>query len=75
MTAIFVILYIFFIFFVTLTSFFFVTRLQKYSINPRLTKPLILLFIITTSVLVIINILFFINIPFADIFDNVNYYY
>ncbi len=74
MTAMFTIIYIFFIFFVTLTSFFFVTRLQKYSINPRLTKPLILLFIITTSILVIINISFFINIPFAEIFDTVNYY-
>jgi len=75
MTAVFTILYIFFIFFVALTSFFIVTRLQKYSINPRFTKPLILLFIVTTSVLVIINILFFINIPFTDIFDNTNSYY
>jgi len=75
MTAIFAIIYIFFIFFITLTSFFIVTRLQKYSINPRFTKPLILLFVITTVVLVIINILFFINIPFADIFNNTNFYY
>jgi len=75
MTAIFTIIYIFFIFFVVLTSFFIVTRLQKYSINPQFTKPLILLFILTTIVLVVVNIMFFINIPFSDIFNANNLYY
>ncbi len=75
MTILFILIYILFIIFVTLTSFFIVTRLQKYSINPKFTKPLIIIFIITTTILVIINISLFVNIPFSDIFNNVNFYY
>ena len=69
------VIYVLFIFSIVFTSLFIVTRLQKYSINPRFTKPLIFLFTIITIFLVMINIILFVHIPFADIFYNTNLYY
>jgi len=75
MTLLFATVYIMFIFTITLTSIFLITRLQKYSINPKFTKPLIILFIVVTIILVLVNSILFINIPFDDLFYNNNLYY
>ena len=65
-TIILSIIYILFILGIAVVSFFMVTRLQAYSINPSFTKPLIILYIIVTTVLVLINFVLFFAIPFDD---------
>ena len=65
-TIILSIIYILFILGIAIVSFFMVTRLQAYSINPSFTKPLIILYIIVTTVLVLINFVLFFAIPFDD---------
>lgn len=65
-TIILSIIYILFILGIAIVSFFIVTRLQAYSINPSFTKPLIILYIIVTIALVLINFVLFFAIPFDD---------
>lgn len=60
-------LYILFILGISIVSFFMVTRLQEYSINPSFTKPLIVIFIIVTILLVMVNFALFFAIPFDEI--------
>jgi hypothetical protein len=74
MEILFSIVYILFILGVALTSFFIVTNLQKYSINPGFTQPMVITYIIVTIFLVILNVALFVNIPFADFFYNTNLY-
>lgn len=74
MLLLFGIIYILFILTIMFASFFIVTRLQEYSINPSFTKPLIIFFIVTTIALVIVNFSLFIAIPFDEIFSNSNLY-
>lgn len=59
--------YVLFILSIAILSFFMVTRLQEYSINPSFTKPLITLYIIITILLVIVNLILFFAIPFEDL--------
>lgn len=73
-TLLFGIIYILFILGVVIISFFMVTRLQTYSINPSLTRPLILLYMIITTVLVIINFALFFAIPFDSLLPTNLYY-
>ncbi len=68
-------LYTLFIAGVALASFFIVTNLQKYSINPRFTKPIVLIYIVITIILVIINVTLFISVPFDNFFYNNTLYY
>lgn len=76
MFIIFGIAYLLFIFGIAFTSFFIVTRLQKYSINPKFTHPLIIMYIVTTIVLAIVNIILFVSIPFDTLFPaQTNLYY
>lgn len=75
MEIIFSLIYLLFIIGVTIVSFFIVTNLQKYSINPRFTKPIVFMYIIITIILAIINFVLFISIPFEDFFYNNNLYY
>ncbi len=74
MFAILSILYILFILTVSIVSFFMVTRLQEYSINPTFTKPLIIIFITITIFLIIINFSLFFQVPFEEIFFNNIYF-
>ncbi len=74
MTIIFALLYFMFICTIVFAGFFIVTRLQKYSINPKFTKPLIVIFIIVTIILVLVNITLFMAIPFDELFYNNLYY-
>ncbi len=75
MELLFGIIYILFIASVALASFFIVTNLHKYSINPRFTKPIVLIYVVVTIILVIINVSLFVSIPFDDFFYNNNLYY
>ncbi|MFA5986724.1 MAG: hypothetical protein WC819_05250 [Parcubacteria group bacterium] len=74
MLLLFAIIYILFVLTIMLASFFIVTRLQEYSINPSFTKPLIIFFIVTTIALVIVNFSLFVSIPFDEIFSSSNLY-
>jgi len=69
-TAIFVALYAIFILTIVIISFFMVTRLDAYSLDPTFTKPLIAVYITVTIVLVIINIALFTMIPHDAIFNS-----
>ncbi len=64
-----------FILAVVFASFFIITRLQKYSINPKFTTPLITVYIVVTITLVLANVILFLNVPFNDLFYNNNLYY
>lgn len=64
---VFMILYIVFVITVVTISFFMVTRLDAYSLDPEFTKPLIVIYIIITVILVIINIALFTTIPLGDL--------
>jgi hypothetical protein len=75
MLILFTFFYILFIFMIVFASFFVITRLQKYSINPKFTKPLIFIFAFVTISLVLLNAILFINIPFEDVFYNNTLYY
>lgn len=66
--------YIAFILLIVISSFFIVTRLQEYSINPAFTKPLIIMFVIITIILIIVNFSFFVSIPFDEMFYSDNLY-
>ncbi len=66
--------YIAFILLIVISSFFIVTRLQEYSINPTFTKPLIIMFVIVTIILIIVNFSFFVAIPFDEMFYSDNLY-
>lgn len=74
MFAFFLLIYIIFILLIVTASFFIVTRLHEYSINPSFTKPLIIVFIVVTIILIAMNFSFFIAIPFDDIAQNNNIY-
>lgn len=63
-------LYLLFIMCVALVSFFIVTRLQTYSINPTFTRPLIIVFIVITIFLIVVNIILFFMIPFSKTLPN-----
>ncbi len=63
-------LYLLFIMCVALVSFFIVTRLQAYSINPNFTRPLIIVFIVITIFLVLVNVVLFFMIPFSKTLPN-----
>jgi heme A synthase len=75
MLVLFAILYFMFILAVVFASFFIITRLQKYSINPKFTTPLITVYIVVTITLVLANVILFLNVPFNDLFYNNNLYY
>jgi hypothetical protein len=74
MTAIFIAAYILFILGISLVSFFIVTRLQVYSINPKFTRPLIIIFIVVTIVLLLINIILFLLLPFGSLLPTTTTY-
>lgn len=74
-TGILIILYIAFILVVVTISFFMVTRLDAYSLDPEFTKPLITLYIIITVILVIINVALFVSLPFGAFFDHPTVHY
>ena len=75
MSFIFGALYILFILCVVLVSFFIVTRLQAYSINPSFTRPLIIIFILVTIFLVLVNVILFFMIPFSTKSPGASPYY
>lgn len=74
-SSVLIILYIILIFGITAVSFFMVTRLDAYSLDPEFTKPLITIYIIVTIILVIINIALFVSLPFGTFFDRPTIHY
>ncbi len=74
MGMLFAVIYLLFICGVAFTSFFIVTNLHKYSINPRFTQPIVSVYIIITVALVVVNIVLFVSIPFSELFYNNSLY-
>lgn len=67
MNPLFILLYFVFICLIGLASFFIVYHLRRYSINQKLTRPLIVFFVVVTIILVVINAIVFFSIPFDDV--------
>lgn len=55
-------------------SFLIVYHLNKYSINPKLTSPMIIVFVVITTLLIIANIYLFIELPFDELISSQLYY-
>lgn len=68
-------LYLIFVVAIVALSFFMVTRLDEYSLDPEFTKPLLIIYVAVTVVLLVINIALYFALPLDTLFATLPSYY